>query len=462
MVDRKFKSLHASLLKKIITIFLFVVLSQAVFFGIDTLKENQRRYASLSSEFLSEVLYSIANVNSVLMQQMRCYTKFDDALVAESDPNVIQARLKIQKSKKYKEFESISYLDYKTGIEYFEDGTARDGTSYSYYKALVNQRQKKKALQMYSDLVDTNLYCVCKEPDVFDKDGYTKGCYIGRVRVDKYLQRFVDKMRGTSWSSPIGITIVMNTQGTLVCQPERGQFFENIFEGGAMDPEIAEYIKHPYELNEKTGKKTSITGKLRYKNIDYFITIGLFSKTSFTLAVLTPAKTITAQAWHAVIKTFIVAFSLLSIALLIVSVIFRYEFKPLKSLAEQMKDLTEGSYDLSKRINSKDYRKTDIGEIQLAMNEFMATAQYVLSDISKSHKDILCFADRFAVDITSLEDSIKELSSCTPGDCDVEKRKRDVSEIELILKSIKQDIKATYDPLERVSQYTSRYKGILT
>ena len=348
---------------------------------------SRKNLINASKESLNEVLYIVANVNSVLMQQMRIYTKFDEVTSIAANPKEIQKRLYQLKPKMYDKFISISYIDYETGYEYKDDGITKIDVSHQqYYKQLVSQRQKNKALQLYTDEIEDNVYGICKEPDVFNNENLTYGCYIGKVSID-YIQVFLNKLKGKTLVSEAGFPIVLNKDLKFICSPEKEITSKYNLEYWKPTDNILSYVKDPYEKNQN-GNKEVISGTCYINNKKYSIVVGLFSKTSWTLGVVTPYQTFDKSANQTVF--WIIIFIILAVILsnTIIVQIFKFEFRPLGELNQKFKEIAAGEADLTKRIELKQ-RKTEIGDIQNSFNEYLLQLQNMIKDVAKSKNELI-------------------------------------------------------------------------
>ena len=458
--------LSYSLLKKIsaiiITFFLLVG-----FGSIHRAKMYSRKnLINASKESLNEVLYIVANVNSVLMQQMRIYTKFDEITSTSTNPVEIQKRLFQLKDKMYNKFVSISYIDYASGYEYKDDGvTITNIRNYPYYKQLINQRQKNKALQLYTDVLDDNIYGICKEPDIFDKNGLTYGCYIGKANID-YIQNFLNKLKGKTLDSEMGFPIVLNTSLKIICSPEKDVTSKYSFKDWKPTDNILNYVMKPYEKN-KEGVKEIVNGDCFINNKKYSIVAGLFSKTNWTLCVVTPYKTFDKSANQTMV--WIVVFILLAVILsnIIIVQIFKFEFKPLGELNQKFKEIAAGEADLTKRIEIKQ-RKTEIGDIQNSFNEYLLQLQNMIKDVAKSKNELVETYTNLASVINKLKKEHKKLNEIIEilndtNDKDMFKhslKKLNLlsSNFDFLIPELENILKKTYTPVGKLSSSVDGFK----
>lgn len=348
---------------------------------------SKQNIINLSKEALNEVLYVVANVNSVLMQQMRVYTKFDKITSVSKNPIVIQKKLIEIRNSRYKDFLSISYIDYQSGKEYSDSGSIIDISSCNYYKRLLKNRKNNKANQMYTEEIENNIYGICKEPDVFDNEGYTYGCYIGKVSID-YIQRFLNKLKGTTLDSELGFPVIISKSSKLICSPERDKLYNYSFSNWKPSKNILDYVLDPKDV-DSNGKKIIIDGCCFINEKKYSVVIGVFPKTEWSLAIITPYDVFDKSANQTII--YIIIFAVLATVLsnFIIIQIFRYEFRPLGELNLKFKEIAAGEADLTKRINIKRQRKTEIGDIQIAFNEYLSQLQNMIKDVAKSKDELL-------------------------------------------------------------------------
>lgn len=424
-------------------------------------KYNNENLILASEETLNEILYVVANVNSVLMQQMRMYTKFDDITSTSSDPQKIHQELIKIKSKRYKEFRSVSYIDYTTGFEYFDDGSVMNASQQIYLSKLRCEAKKQKAGQLYTEELEPGIYGVCKEPDTFDNDGFPIGCYIGRAKVG-YLQRFLDKLYRNDISSSRGFPIILSSNLDFICSPDKDYVKEKKLTDFKVSTNIVDYVKKPYE-KDINGKKIVLTGDIVINNTKCFISVGLFSKTSWVLGIITPYEAINRTASKTTL--FIILYGSIAtiLSLFIIYFCFLFEFRPLMILNKKFIDISNGDADLTKRIETKQKRKTEVGEIQESFNTYLSNLQGMIKDLAKTKDDITKISSKFATTLSSTKkefDNIsKEIKKLEAYDnVDIANLHKASANLDFLIPELESLIKEIYRPIGRLSSNISGFK----
>ena len=468
---KKFRSLSLNLLWKIT----IIILLSFTLVGYGSIRRakifNRENMIKKSEETLNEILYIVANINSVVMQQMRMYTKFDPITSTSKDPAVIQKELIKISDKRYKDMVSVSYVDYKQGLEYFDDGRIEKVGSKEYFIKLKDSRienkktnkGKQKAGQMYTGEIEPDLYGMCKEADVFDSDGYTVGCFIGRVSISKYLQRFLDKLNNDLHASN-SFPVILSSEQKFVCIPEKEKFEGKTLSSFNTSKNIKDYVSSPYEKDEN-GKKICISGDFFMGKNKYSITVGLFSKTEWCLGIITPYSTFDKAANHTV--KFIIAYAIIAaiISLSIIYFCFWYEFRPLKFLNKAFKMIASGEADLTQRLGSKFQRQTEIGEIQKSFNEYLANLQGMVREISVSKNDVLnktqklvLILEKIKNEFENIDSNVKELKEKNVENDIIKTIDKASANLDFLIPELEVETKDIYTPLGKLSSAIDGFK----
>lgn len=404
----KFRKLSISLLWKACLIY-FITLVVIGAISIHKVKSYNREYLiAANEESVNELLWVVANINSVMMQQMRSYTMLNDICHDSKDPVEIHRELQRLSKKRYKDFISISYVDYDTGLEYCDDGTIHDVSKYDYFISMKIQRRANKGLQTYGEVND-DWYSVCKDSEQRN-NGYSLGFFVGKVKVS-YLQRYLDKLKGKSFDAINGFPVLINSKHIHVCAPDQSvvlsedKKFENNDEL-VIDQSILDFIDHPVDLNAD-GTKRTVTGIVNYKGTKYVMSVGMFSKTKFTLGVVTPLKTIDECSNLLMRIIIIVSMVTISIFMIILYFLFKVSFHPLTKLNESVKNIARGDADLTKRLAITS--NNEIGQIQYSFNEYIAQLQNMISNIGESKKELVSVETRLATILSRTENELKTI-----------------------------------------------------
>lgn len=430
----------------------FIILAFIILGSITVLKVrnyNRNTIIERSDSEINSMLQITANINSVLMQQLRTYTMF---LCNDMDsPVEIQKTLVKYSKKRYKDFISISYVDYSTGLQYNDDNTITDVVGVDYYHLMKNQRKQNKAQQLYSDMHKSGdpknpyWYAICKDSEVKDSAGFTKGFFIGRTSVN-YIQRFVDKLRKeNSFEYKDGFFAILNTYGRYVCVPEKDKVGKNIFNSDiSISENIVDFIKNPVD---RIGKdKVTVTGMITKGTKKYSVTVGMFTKThNWILMIVTPYSTID-QMSNSLLFTIIIISCLSAIVLLIISIIsLTKSFVPLEVLNIKMDEMSKNNVDLTKRltITSDD----EIGQLEKSFNKYLQQLQVMVGDIKDSKNSLVSNGK----EIESILSRMKEL---------LKKKNSESKEAEIDIldrKSIK-ELKGFYKNIDEISKEIDDFK----
>lgn len=455
---RKFMRLKFSLLFKVLGLIIISFVITA-FGSIHRARIYSRENSiNLTEENLNEVLYIVANINSVLMQQMRIYTKFDPITSTNPNPKAIQKRLIEIAPQRYKDFITISYVDYNTCFEYFDNGKVEDCSNKGYFLKLADNRLKhqKKADQMYTDEIEPDIYGICKEADIFDNNNYTVGCFIGRVSIDGYIQRFLNKLKGDRIDSPKGFPVILSSDLNFICAPQKDFFSDKNLASFEVSDDVVRYVLKPIEKDEN-GKKKCVSGDIKINGKLYSISVGLFSKTSWTLGIITPYSTFNNSSTKTVI--FIVIYALVATVLsaFIIYFIFNKEFKPLNELAASFKLIASGDADLTKRLDGK-MRSSEIGEIQAAFNEYITNLQGMIKDVYKTKEDLLKKTNKLTIILGKVRRELVKLDDGIKDNVDIKELDTISANIDLLFPELEEITKEIYHPVGKLSSIIDGFK----
>lgn len=412
------KNIKKSLATKLsLFISFFILLAFIVLGSVTVIKVrnyNRTTIIERSDSEINSMLQITANINSVMMQQLRTYTMF--VCSGMKDPIEIQKVLVKYNKKRYKDFISVSYIDYRTGLQYNDDGTTTDVVGIDYYHLMKNQLKQNKGQQLYSDIHKSNdpknpyWYAICKDSEVKDGAGFPVGFFMGKTSVS-YIQRFVDKLRKeNSFEYKDGFFAILNTYGQYVCAPEKDRVGKNIFSSSSlsMSSKVVSFIHSPVD---RIGKdKVTITGEATKNGKKYSVTVGMFTKThNWILMIVTPYSTID-QMSDKLLFTIIIVSAVSAVLLLLISVlVLTKSFIPLEVLNLKMNEMSKQNVDLTKRleITSND----EIGQLEKSFNKYLQQLQVMVSDLKSSKESLISSEKEIEAVLSKMKSLLKKKDS---------------------------------------------------
>lgn len=437
----KTNKLSISLLTKISILIIF---SFTVIGGLIVLKVrnyNRENMVVQSESSINSMLQVVANINSVLMQQMRTYTMFEPCSTI-TNPIEIQKNLMSISKKRYKDFESISYVDYNTGLEYSDNGIIANVSNLDYFKDMKSQRIPNKSNQLYGDTID-DWYSICKDSEMKDKDGYCLGFFIGKAKIS-YVQRFLNKLKKeNSFSSKDGYYIIINTNFKYICAPDENVIGEQ-FTDEILTPGVVEFIKHPID---RIGKdKITVSGDIIRNGEKYSIAVGKFTKTTnWVLGAITPYKTIDDCANTLVKYIIFSAIIAVIITNIIIYLIFYFSFKPFTELNNKFIEITNDGADLTKRLRVKE--NNEIGQIKNNFNKYLIQLQSMIEDIKSSRDDLKHTGEDIENILAKINSKLLKFEKIN-----------DDAEIEILFRELKSEIKIFYKSINKISKNVDAFK----
>ena len=239
-------------------------------------KENMQKFEELSSFDTYLLSTFIENTNSVMMQQLRMYTMFDDIGYSSSDVKKIHEMLIRTSPKKYKYFNRVAYVNYDTGMSYRDDGLVEDVSDTKWFNIMKEQRRTNKPLQLYYDVSKQGnelIYPIAKDAEPLDEKGLCYGFFVGYIPIS-YMQHYFNKLENVSSHN---FFLLVNNSGQILCSP-RTSALEKIFnlnQGFELDEVTSEFVKN-FENFSKLKKKEVINGNMSFNGEKYVISsVGL-------------------------------------------------------------------------------------------------------------------------------------------------------------------------------------------
>ena len=356
-----------------------------------TFMENQKRV-------LDRLDTTLKFRNNANMQQMRSYTVLNEVGRTSGDPAEIQKMLVENAPYRQKNFTNVAYVDYASGLAYFDDGRVESVSSLEYFQTMKNGNLS----QHYGDTIGSRasdvLFPVCKASELKDAAGNHIGCYVGFVPLSNFESTVVHK--GESFEAANGCSVVLDKNGYILLSP------------------VAEYSMTKkfneipgIELLDDTigGEGDGISLKVFKLNGRKFYSLqknGDFS--SLVLISIVPVETVESSAsiMSKSLSSSSFLFTLIIIAAAVI--LLHFALKPLKKLNSTMKSIADGNADLTSRLPEQS--GNEIGEITHSFNSVMEKLQDVIKDIASS-KDAITDASVSLETCASATDS--EISKLT-------------------------------------------------
>ncbi|MCR5606669.1 MAG: hypothetical protein K6F69_07625 [Treponema sp.] len=109
------------------------------FVSIKTVSKDVRKtFIDSQKDMMNRVDIALRFRANGNMQQMRSYTMLDDIGRTSSNPVEIQEMLIRRAPQRQKNFAKLAYVEYKTGLAYFDDGKIENVSSQEYFKTMKN------------------------------------------------------------------------------------------------------------------------------------------------------------------------------------------------------------------------------------------------------------------------------------------------------------------------------------
>lgn len=448
-----FTRIKKSLATKISLFISFFIILAFLILGIATIIKvrnyNRNTIIERSDSEINSLLQVTANINSVLMQQLRTYTMF--ICRDMKDSSEIQKILIEYNKERYKDFISISYIEYKSGLQYNDNNTITDVNNVDYYNIMKNQRTVNKGQQLYSDIHKSGdpknpyWYAICKDAEPKDEKGYPLGFFMGQVSTE-YIQRFIDKLKKeNSFEYKDGFFAVLDTEGIYVCAPERNSVGKNIKDKDIkISDNVATFIHTPVD---RIGKeKVTVTGYIIRNNIKYSVTVGMFTKTyNWVLLIATPYSTID-EISNNLLVTIIIISTLSAIILLSLNIIILTKsFIPLEVLNFKMEEMSKSNVDLTKRLNVTS--NDEIGQLEKSFNKYLQQLQVMVTDLKNSKNNLLLNGR----ELENIFDRVKNLLKKEDGDAKF-------AEIDILERKSSKELKDFYKNIDEISKEIDDFK----
>ncbi|MCR5762708.1 MAG: methyl-accepting chemotaxis protein [Treponema sp.] len=374
-------------------------------------KDVREKFVDSQKEIIKRLDTALTFRSNVNMQQLRSYTMLDDIGRTSSNPLEIQEMLISKAPLRQKNFVNVAYIDYSSGLAYYDSGEVKDVSSQEYFTVMKNDNKSQYYGKPIGNTVSNVIFPVCKASEVKKSDGNTfVGCFVGYVPLSYFLDAVTYDDGG--FDAQDGFSVVLSSDGEILISPKEDYIMEKKFEE---IPGIESFdVKYDSVTNEISTTKFKFNGKEYYS----FLKAGKFS--SLILLSAVPVKKVNSTS-DIMVRVLIV--SNLIFAILIIAGACAYIYiglRPLKTLNKKMKFIAEGNADLTNRL--KESGNNEIGEITRSFNSVMQKLQEVIKNIAASKDSITLASENLEncasntdVEISKLTEAVENMQTKMNG-----------------------------------------------
>ncbi len=372
----KKKSLIFSLCWKIGLVVIVLVALSAFFSIHNARKASHTAFVSDTKELLKQLVVATQYRNNIQMQQLRSYTMLDDIGLNSTDPLEIQGMLQKRAKNRQKNFKNVAYVDYDSGLGYFDDGRVVNVSNESYFKKM----KEGNLSQIYPEPTGSNfengVVPICKAGEPKKSDGKNRyGFFVGFTPIS-YIHDGIKGIKGGALDSPEGFAILLRQQDlAYMSAPDTSLVLSRRLEDTAG-------IRVSEELKRMLSSEKEGNGTLTLNGSSYEAFFKQITGTTWSLVVLIPQSTVNVAS--NVLARSLLASNFISLILILVVVVLLLilSFRPLKSLKREFERISTGNADLTVRL--AETKNDEIGQITTSFNRFIGNLQELIKDIASS------------------------------------------------------------------------------
>ena len=400
------KKLAFSIAWKII-LGIIVFLSVSSFITVRMISKSvQETFESDTAELTKETAYAINCKNSMYIQQLRAFASLNNIGLTSHDPIELQQMLMSFVGNRSKNFSKFGYAEYDTGLCYYDDGTVK---SVADQKWFIEMKTKNLG-QIYGEPVGTSfedaLIPYCKT-SLVKRPGSDKyyGTFVGFAPISG-IQGGITNIKGNDIASPKGFAVIVDSSGYYIAGPAT----ETIMKFPCWSLKSSKFTDEAIEYIKSQDKKDTLKSVLYIDGKRNEIFMKKVASTTWTVIVIVPTKTVNETQFklvNSMVSTIIVTAILMAIItfLLLISAL-----KPLKFLNRNLKEISTGNADLTKRLPEIKNRD-EIGQITHNFNKFVERLQTLIGDISKSRDDMIAANEEVSNSLAATHSTVQDLDN---------------------------------------------------
>ena len=400
-----------------------------------TSKSVLETFESDTAELTKETAYAINCKNSMYIQQLRAFASLNDIGLTSHDPIELQQMLMSFVGNRSKNFAKFGYADYDSGLCY-DDGTVSSVADQKWF----TEMKTKNLGQLYGEPFGTSfedaLIPYCKT-SLVKRPGTDKyyGTFVGFAPISG-IQGGITNIKGNDVASPKGFAVIVDSSGYYIAGPAT----EAIMKFPCWSLESSKFTDEAIEYIKSKEKKDILKSVLYTDGKRQEIFMKKVASTTWTVIVIVPTKTVNATQMNLAsmmgmtILATAVLMSILVIFLLISAL------KPLKFLSRNLKEISTGNADLTKRL-PEIKNKDEIGQITHNFNKFLAKLQELLGDISHSRDDMIAANNEVSHSLSATHSTVQDLdSSVSITEAQMDSQMHSVSTTQQVISEISEKV----------------------
>lgn len=445
----KKKRIVLGLIWKIGLVIVAFVGISAVFSVNNAKKTSYDAFINDTTNLLKQLTISLQYRNNVNMQQLRSYTMLDPVGLTSTDPAELQEMLMGKAKQRQKNFKNVAYVDYDTGLCYYDDGRIESVSNQDFFKKMKDGNLS----QLYASPLGTNFdngyFPICKatEPKKDDKKTHY-GCFVGFTPIS-YTLEAAKSIRGGEFESPEGFGVIVSQDGYYISSPNNDY-------ARSMKFEDTPGLRAPQELIDaiRSDKHEGHT-KAKYNGKDYEVFHKTVNGTTWSLLVLIPTETVNRSS-AVLVKSLLVS-NLLSLAMILtfITILLIVIFKPLKALNKEIRDISTGNADLTRRL--VETKNDEIGQITRSFNKFVGNLQELIKDIASSKNAMMKESENLRECVDSTDKAILDLTgSISDVNSQMNKQSDSVKATSSVVAQISNNMRSMEDTIKSQSESASQ------
>ncbi len=338
------------------------------------------------------------------MQQLRAYTALNYVGRSSNDPIEIQEMLKDFAKNRGNNFKKIAYADYATEQCFYDDGTVKNVSNEDWFRKMKDGKLGQLYAEPIGDSFENGLIPYCKTSIVKDDYGNAPGFFVGFAPIID-LQKTVMNIKGKDVASPKGFAVIVDSKGYYIAGPAT----ETILKFPCWTLEMSKYADDAVAYIKDTENKEMLHTTLLTGDSKNEIFLYKVASTTWSVIIVVPTATVKktqTDLMRSLLSTIVITAVIMSI---FSSLLLYHYIKPLKKVNSNLKEISTGNADLTKRL--PEMSANEIGQVTHNFNAFVARLQGLITDISKSKDNMLIANEDVTKNLGETHENIKQLDS---------------------------------------------------
>ncbi len=432
----KEKKLAFSIAWKVIVAIIVFMTGSSIITVWMTSKSVLETFESDTAELTKETAYAINCKNSMYIQQLRAFASLNDIGLTSHDPIELQQMLMSFVGNRSKNFAKFGYADYDSGLCYYDDGTVSSVADQKWFIEMKTNNLGQLYGEPFGTSFEDALIPYCKT-SLVKRPGTDKyyGTFVGFAPISG-IQGGITNIKGNDVASPKGFAVIVDSSGYYIASPAT----EAIMKFPCWSLESSKFTNEAIEYIKSKEKKDILKSVLYTDGKRHEIFMKKVASTTWTVIVIVPTKTVNATQMNLAsmmgmtILATAVLMSILVIFLLISAL------KPLKFLSRNLREISTGNADLTKRLPEIKNRD-EIGQITHNFNKFLAKLQELLGDISHSRDDMIAANNEVSHSLSATHSTVQDLdSSVSITEAQMDSQMHSVSTTQQVISEISEKV----------------------